>query len=129
MQIGLGGQKPKAVFFSHKRPGALPSLVVVRKNGAMVEVGVLRIRHVQKSSGIGSAISRVYAQHPIQWPRGKHVYRSAKSGGSTDAFAHRFPEKLHPSGSTRYKSPAFPYIRLREPIPLIWFTWISPSST
>jgi len=38
MQIGLGGQKPKAIFFSHKRPGALPSLVVVRKNGKMVEV-------------------------------------------------------------------------------------------
>ncbi|KAK5657311.1 hypothetical protein OQA88_3375 [Cercophora sp. LCS_1] len=38
MQIDLGGQKPEAVFFNNKREGTLPSLVVVRKNGTMVEV-------------------------------------------------------------------------------------------
>ncbi|KAK4250235.1 sterol-sensing domain of SREBP cleavage-activation-domain-containing protein [Corynascus novoguineensis] len=36
--IDLGGHKPEAVFFISKTPGALPSLVLVRRNGVGLEM-------------------------------------------------------------------------------------------
>jgi WD40 repeat protein len=37
-RIELDGHKPEAVFFNHRKPDTSPSVVVVRKNGTMMEV-------------------------------------------------------------------------------------------